>query len=230
MIEDGAGFRAQGPQDGRGAEGGRPGSRMGVLGEDRTSRCGASGPGPVRMEQAGVQLVWPWGLDPARLFPALRIQSSPGSCCCSRGQGLGWGDHLREVEGGGGDVAATALAGRPAGLWEAWRGDSSERGAERNGAQLFPEPPGGPCCKLSREGAGRHSHLLTSLGKADAGPGLEVQPAPPGPQNLSLWVSEPGGPGHTARLGPWLGLRSWSRLSLLTWGPAMRKPRRPEIK
>lgn len=49
-----------------------------------------------------------------------------GSCCGSRGQGLSWGDHLWEVEGGGGDVASTAFAGRPAGLWEAWRGDSSE--------------------------------------------------------------------------------------------------------
>lgn len=50
----------------------------------------------------------------------------PGSCCGSRGQGLSWGDHLWEVEGGGGDVASAALAGQPAGLWEAWRGDSSE--------------------------------------------------------------------------------------------------------
>ena len=65
-------------------------------------------------------------------------RAHPGSCCGSRGQGLSWGDHLWEVEGGGGDVASTALAGRPAGLWEAWRGDSSELSGT------------GPSCSQSR--------------------------------------------------------------------------------
>ena len=70
------------------------------------------------------------------------------------------------------------------------------------------------CCKLSGEGAGRHSHLLTSLGKAAAGPAPGVQPAVPGPENLSLWVPDPGGPGCTAWPGPWSGLQSWTMLAV----------------
>ena len=47
MIEDGAGFRTKGPQGGRGSRRqGGPGSRMWLLGEDSTLRCGAGGPGP----------------------------------------------------------------------------------------------------------------------------------------------------------------------------------------
>ena len=50
---------------------------MWLLGEDSTLPAGPVGRAPARMEQAGVQLMWPWGLDPAWLFPALRAQSSP---------------------------------------------------------------------------------------------------------------------------------------------------------
>ena len=127
MIEDGAGFRTKGPQGGRGSRRqGGPGSRMWLLGEDSTLPAGPVGRAPARMEQAGVQLMWPWGLDPAWLFPALRAQSSPRLLLRQQRAGPELGRPSLGGGGRGGDVASTALAGRPAGLWEAWPGDSSE--------------------------------------------------------------------------------------------------------
>lgn len=124
---------------------GRPGSRMGVLGEDCTPRCGAGGPGPREDGAGGCSAGVAVGPEPSLPLSCSQSPELTRFLLLPPRAGPELGRPSPGVEGGGGDVAATALAGRPAGLWEAWRGDSSECGAERNGAQLFPEAPGGPC-------------------------------------------------------------------------------------